>query len=94
MGGTRGEFSVGTVFLSGHRPRQRALRPPPIAANAMLCAVNQAAYLLRRQLESQGRTFLSQGGFTEALYAARVRARRPNRSDQSDQSDRSDNPSQ
>src|SRR4051812_29374342 len=31
---------------------------PELAANAMLCAVNQAAYLLKRQLESQGREFL------------------------------------
>jgi four helix bundle suffix protein len=44
---------------------------PELAANAMLCAVNQAAYLLRRQLEAQGRAFTGQGGFTERLYAAR-----------------------
>jgi len=48
---------------------------PEYAANAMLCAVNQAAYLLRRQLESQGRTFLEKGGFTESLHAARTQAR-------------------
>lgn len=48
---------------------------PEIAANAMLCAVNQAAYLLRRQLESQSRTFLTDGGFTEKLYASRTSAR-------------------
>jgi four helix bundle suffix protein len=48
---------------------------PEIAANAMLCAVNQAAYLLRRQLESQGRSFVEGGGFTENLYATRVKAR-------------------
>src|SRR6266702_2896318 len=42
---------------------------PELVANAMLCAVNQAAYLLRRQLESQGRAFLEKGGFTERLYA-------------------------
>ena len=62
---------------------------PEIAANAMLCAVNQAAYLLHRQLQSQGRVFLEQGGFTEGLYAARTRARarRPDQSDRSDQSD-------
>jgi four helix bundle suffix protein len=46
-----------------------------IAGNAMLCAVNQAAYLLRRQVEQQGRDFVAQGGFTERLYAARVKAR-------------------
>jgi four helix bundle suffix protein len=48
---------------------------PEIAANAMLCAVNQAAYLLHRQLESQGRAFLQSGGFTEKLHAARTSAR-------------------
>lgn len=54
---------------------------PEIAANAMLCAVNQAAYLLRRQIQSQGREFLEKGGFTERLYGAR---KRRSQSDQSD----------
>lgn len=64
---------------------------PEMAANAMLCAVNQAAYLLRCQLESQGRAFLAQGGFTESLYTARTRARSSqSRSGKSDRSDRSD----
>ncbi len=53
---------------------------PELAANAMLCAVNQAAYLLRRQIESQGRDFVEHGGFMERLYAARVKARDPNKS--------------
>ena len=48
---------------------------PELAANAMLCAVNQACYLLRRQIESQSRDFVEHGGFTERLYAARVQAR-------------------
>lgn len=52
-----------------------AAAQPECAANAMLCAVNQAAYLLRRQLESQGRAFLQGGGFTESLYAARSQVR-------------------
>jgi four helix bundle suffix protein len=56
---------------------------PELAANAMLCAVNQAAYLLKRQLQSQGREFLAKGGFTEKLYGARKRTL-------SDKSDRSD----
>lgn len=46
-----------------------------LAANAMLCATHQAAYLLRRQVESQGRDFLAHGGFTERLYAARTAVR-------------------
>jgi len=46
-----------------------------IAGNAMLCAVNQAAYLLHRQVEKQGKDFVEHGGFTERLYAARTKAR-------------------
>lgn len=61
---------------------------PELAANAMLCAVNQAAYLLRRQIESQGREFLRKGGFTENLHAVRVEARKSDGSDMSDRSDK------
>lgn len=57
---------------------------PELAANAMLCAVNQAAYLLKRQLEKQGGEFVAKGGFTEKLYGARKR--------NSDGSDGSDKP--
>jgi four helix bundle suffix protein len=60
---------------------------PELAGNAMLCAVNQAAYLLKRQLESQGQTFVESGGFTEKLYGARSQARK------SDGADKSDKPS-
>ena len=56
---------------------------PELAANAMLCAVNQAAYLLKRQVQSQGREFLEKGGFTEKLYGGRKRTL----SDRSDKSD-------
>jgi four helix bundle suffix protein len=69
---------------------------PEVAGNAMVCAVNQAAYLLRRQIDSQGRSFLQEGGFTENLYRRRAERRRPGgrgapgASDQSDRSDRSD----
>lgn len=61
---------------------------PELAGNAMLCAVHQAAYLLRRQLESQSGEFLEKGGFTEKLYGARKRTQ----SDTSDASDASDPP--
>ncbi len=57
---------------------------PELAANAMLCAVNQAAYLLKRQIESQGKTFIEKGGFTEKLYGARKRSLQSDRSDASD----------
>ena len=63
---------------------------PELSANAMLCAVNQAAYLLHRQLERQGRDFIEQGGFTERLYTTRVQARKVSKADLSDRSDKSD----
>ena len=60
---------------------------PELVANAMLCAVNQAAYLLKRQIESQGRAFLKEGGFTERLHRKRTQARASAGSDKSDGSD-------
>lgn len=48
---------------------------PEIAANTLLCLINQASYLLRRQLSRLEQDFLKDGGFTERLYAARTRAR-------------------
>lgn len=48
---------------------------PELAANAMLCAINQATYLLRRQLDGQARDFKEHGGFTERLHAFRAKAR-------------------
>lgn len=63
---------------------------PELAANAMLCAANQAAYLLRKQIESQGRDFVEYGGFAERLHSVRVQARAGMTSDVSGMSDRSD----
>ena len=58
---------------------------PELACNAMLCAVNQAVYLLKRQIESQGREFMKKGGFTENLYRRRTQAR--NRAQESEKSE-------
>ena len=46
------------------------------AANTLLCLVNQASYLLGRQLEKLEQVFLSEGGFTERLYQKRQAARK------------------
>lgn len=64
---------------------------PEVAANTLLCLVNQASYLLGRQLDGLDRTFLEEGGFTERLYAARTKSRAAP-SSPSDRSDRSDPP--
>lgn len=71
------------------------------AANTLICLINQASYLLGRQLQALERAFLTEGGFTERLYRERTRARaegwgasdrsdRPGASDLSDRSDQSD----
>jgi four helix bundle suffix protein len=44
---------------------------PEVAANTLICLINQATYLLKRQIEAQERSFVEDGGFTERLYQAR-----------------------
>ncbi len=42
-----------------------------VAANTLICLINQASYLLRRQLQGLERQFLEEGGFTERMYRER-----------------------
>jgi four helix bundle suffix protein len=48
---------------------------PEAAANTLLCLINQATYLLRRQMQKLEQDFLDEGGFTERLYHARKKRR-------------------
>ena len=52
---------------------------PEVAANTLICLVNQAGFLLGRQLQKLEQTFLEEGGFTERLYRERQARRRPQR---------------
>ena len=61
---------------------------PEVAANTLICLINQASFLLWRQLQKLEQGFLTEGGFTERLYRERSRAKWSDRSDQSDRSDR------
>ncbi len=63
-----------------------------VAANTMLCLINQASYLLHRQIQRLEQDFLEQGGFTERLYGARKRSLGEEKSDGSDQSDEQNSP--
>jgi len=49
--------------------------PPEVAANAIICMIHQANYLLDQQLRQLGKQFLAEGGFTERLYRERTKAR-------------------
>jgi restriction system protein len=49
---------------------------PEVAANTLLCLINQAIYLLKRQIEKLEQDFVEEGGFTEKLYRARTQRRR------------------
>ena len=48
---------------------------PEVAANTLICLINQASFLLGRQLQKLEQTFLTEGGFTERLYRERSRQR-------------------
>lgn len=48
---------------------------PEVAANSLLCLINQASYLLHRQLQRLERDFVEHGGFTERMHTVRSKAR-------------------
>lgn len=50
------------------------------AANAIICLIHQANYLLDRQLQSLEKSFLTDGGYTENLFKKRLK-HRSNKSD-------------
>lgn len=52
------------------------LAEPQSAANAIICLIYQATFLLDRQLRALEQQFLREGGFTERLYASRVQVRK------------------
>jgi four helix bundle suffix protein len=55
-----------------------------VVANAIICLIHQANYLLDQQVAALERDFIQEGGYSEKLAAARIAHRR-----QQDQSDRS-----
>lgn len=65
--------------VSGNRPRLDpygiAGAAPEIAANTLICLINQAIYLLKRQIEKLERDFVEEGGFTEKLHRVRTQRR-------------------
>jgi restriction system protein len=48
---------------------------PAVVANAIICLIHQANYLLDRQIAGLERQFIQEGGYTERLAAARIEER-------------------
>jgi len=46
------------------------------AANTLICLINQASFLLGRQILKLEQSFVNEGGFTERLYQVRSQSRR------------------
>lgn len=63
---------------------------PAVRANATICLIHQANYLLDRQLAALERAFIEDGGYSEQLATARLAARARRRKE--DPTDRSDQP--
>lgn len=58
-----------------------------VIANAVICLIHQANYLLDRQIVSLEKSFVRDGGYTEQLAAARLAERRRQHEDRTDRSD-------
>jgi four helix bundle suffix protein len=70
---------------------------PAVVANAVICLIHQANYLLDQQIAALERDFIREGGYRENLAAARLAARASRRqtdptdpTDPTDRTDRSD----
>lgn len=60
---------------------------PAIRANAVICLIHQANYLLDRQIAALEAAFIDDGGYSEQLATERLRKRQNDRTDQSNRND-------
>lgn len=63
---------------------------PAMRANALICLIHQANYLLDRQIEALEKQFVEEGGYSEQLAAARLAERARKSRHPTDPSDPSD----
>ncbi len=69
-----------TIQLCQAKPKHvdwetRVKKSDEEVANILICLINQASYLLWKQLQQLEEEFLKEGGFTEKMYHARKQAR-------------------
>ena len=65
-------------------------KDPAIRANALICIINQANYLLDRQIASLEAAFIDEGGYSEQLATARLQKRKQDQSDRTDLTNQTD----
>jgi restriction system protein len=65
---------------------------PAIRANAIICLIHQANFLLDRQIAALEGAFIEGGGYSEQLATERLRQRVKDRTERSDPTDRTDMP--
>ncbi len=65
--------------LFGHYTVWLTHADPAIVANAVICLIHQANYLLDKQIAGLEREFINEGGYTECLAAARLAEREKRR---------------
>jgi four helix bundle suffix protein len=63
---------------------------PAVRANAVICLIHQANFLLDQQIAALEKSFVEEGGYSEQLAAARLAHRAKKRLDQADRTNRSD----
>lgn len=63
---------------------------PAIRANALICLIHQANFLLDRQIAALEHAFIAEGGYSEQLATARLQKRRQDQADQVDRPDLTD----
>jgi four helix bundle suffix protein len=63
---------------------------PAIIANAIICLIHQANYLLDQQIRALECDFIHEGGYSEQLAVARIEHRRNQQLNRTDRSDRFD----
>jgi len=64
---------------------------PAVVANTVICLIHQANYLLDQQIAALERQFITEGGYSERLAAARIAERsKKNPSDPADQTDQTE----
>ena len=62
-------------------------KDPAVVANAVICLIHQANYLLDQQIAALEKGFVEGGGYSEQLAAARIEKRKKDLSDKNDRTE-------